>query len=189
MSKRASRSSKVSSGSTSADENKASWSTIAKENEAQDICRVFSSYKDPQSCGCLLPLQRLVVHLHNQPPAPMCPKCGAPIALVQQRHRLQPGDPTSSSHGDGTSVTFKYGKLVYELLVDDDKRSRKVSVDKPWWMHLVGMFFGGNGDADSSSSSLAQDRIADVLGLSSVKVRSIAATQFDHFIQLANLFV
>lgn len=120
-------------------------------------CRVFSSFKDPQACGCELPLAKLVDRVLQHSRAD-CPVCQSPIAFIQE----------VSYAKDDKRVIFKYGKHTYELAVGEQLRNPQPRQAKAWWQ--VWWHLGGLGEGEKHLT--AQGRIMSTLGMREMKVRA-----------------
>lgn len=162
------------------------WETLP--SNPLDTVRVFDSFKDPQHCGCTLPLRSLVTLLQNctttvSSPTrtnqkskgnatshqACCPRCQSPIVYVQ--------DGLVSKKEQDT-VVFKYGKQVYEVTVGQgDGMNGSVSSvnntnERPWWMWWIPFGDVVFANHRSESQTTAQGRIAQVLGMNDIKILS-----------------
>ena len=136
-----------------------------------DVALVFD--KDSNSCGHRLSLSQLIVDrivgpsTQQQHGAATCPVCELPITLVRDEAALDPASQT---------VTFKYGKLTYELTVPDETSESHHDQSSPTFWFLP---FASSTDKTTHFNTV-QARIAHALGLnmSDMKVRVLSSSPF-----------
>lgn len=137
---------------------------------------VFSSYKDPRGCACAVSLRKLVGllqqqqhnhqhHHHQHSASSCCPKCGEPIAYVQdgmvgKKEQLHP-------RKSDRTVLFKYGRLVYELTVprpgsEEEEKEETIATPKSTGSGSPG---GDNDDGGNRGDSSSHGGLLAWLGL------------------------
>ena len=131
-----------------------------------DVAFVYD--KDSNSCDHKVSLSSLVGNRNRQStqhgPA-TCPVCKLPIALVRDQAALDPASQT---------VSFKYGKLTYELsLPDEASESNHKSSSTLWLLPFA---------STKKTPNTVQARIAHALGLnmSDMKVRACHWELFEY---------
>ena len=124
------------------------WQASTLSDPLPTTSVLYKSFKERDQCG-----HTVVVNHHSSLlGVAACPICDTPVAYVAD-------GAVAKKDSGGSSVYFKYGKMVYRLSVPTRKQQEQL---KPWWMFWK-----------DDSTVTAQQRIMSVLGIShGMKVRT-----------------